>query len=155
MWSLLVLLFEKSELWVKLMLLKPRLEGSVIGSGLGDPGMVLVPFTVVSNDTVGLQPAARSALRNDEYDRFLLMDGFDPQRARPASFSPPPTVARQGVAVAFTEAPELHPALDSGTVASWIGVGRPGRTLVGLLHALLRRAVEEERDHEGREPTPF
>ncbi len=97
----------------------------------------------------------RAALRADEYDRFLLLDGFDPQRHRPASFGPPSTVARQGVAVAFNEGPELHPALDSGTLAGWIGQGRPGRTLVGLLHSLLRRAVEEERETEGREPTPY
>ena len=97
----------------------------------------------------------RAALRPDEYDQLLLVDGFDPQRLRPASFGPPPSVARQGVGLAFTEAPELHPALDSGTLAAWIGVGRPGRTLIGLVHSLLRRALEEERDSDGREPTPF
>jgi hypothetical protein len=97
----------------------------------------------------------RPALRESEYDRLILLDGFDPRAARAASFIAPLTVTRDGVRKAFLEAPELHPALDSGLVASWITAGRPGRVLVGALNAVLRRAQEEAAAHDPPEPTPY
>ena len=97
----------------------------------------------------------RAALRENEYDQLLLLDGFDPRALRPASFMAPATVTRDGIRRAFLEAPELHPALDSGLVASWISSGRPGRVLVGALNALLRRAIDEGAGTEQGEPTPY
>ena len=97
----------------------------------------------------------RAALREHEYDQLLLLDGFDPRALRPISFSPPATVTRDGIRRAFLEAPDLHPALDSGLVASWIASGRPGRVLVGALNALLRRAIDESAATDQREPTPY
>ncbi|MFN2547130.1 MAG: hypothetical protein ABR567_06850 [Myxococcales bacterium] len=95
------------------------------------------------------------ALREQEYDRLILLDGFDPRAARPASFIAPATVKSDNVRRAFLEAPELHSALDSGLLASWIASGRPGRVLVGTINALLRRAQEESTTHEPPEPTPY
>ena len=97
----------------------------------------------------------RAAIKEHEYDRLLLLDGFDPRSARAVSFSAPSTVARDGIRRAFLEAPELHPALDSGILASWISSGRPGRVLVGALNALFRRAAEEGTQSVEREPTPY
>ncbi len=97
----------------------------------------------------------RSTLREHEYDQLLLLDGFDPQAARPVAFTPPASVTRDGVRRAFLEAPELHPALDSGLFASWIASGRPGRVLVGALNGLLRRARAEGSASERKEPTPY
>jgi hypothetical protein len=97
----------------------------------------------------------RSSLRPNEYDRLLLLDGFDPRTARLPSFLPPASVTRDGVRKAFLEAPEMHPALDSGLVASWIGAGRPGRVLVGALNAVLKRALEEGTAEETKEPTSY
>jgi hypothetical protein len=97
----------------------------------------------------------RAALRQDEYDRLILQDGFDPRAARPISFVPPATVKSESVRKAFLEAPELHSSLDSGLLASWIASGRPGRVLVGAVNALLRRAQEESKAREPPEPTPY
>ena len=97
----------------------------------------------------------RSVLRETDYDQLLLLDGFDPRAARPVSFTPPSSVAREGIRRAFLEAPELHPALDSGLIASWIGSGRPGRVLVGALNALLKRAIDEGAQADRKEPTPY
>ena len=97
----------------------------------------------------------RAALRENEYDRLLLLDGFDPKASRVPSFLPPASVTRGGVRQAFLEAPELHPALDSGLVASWISSGRPGRVLVGALNALFKRAGEEGAAQDPQEPTPY
>ena len=97
----------------------------------------------------------RAAIREHEYDRLLLLDGFDPKIARMPSFLAPASVTRDGVRKAFLEAPELHPALDSGLLASWIAAGRPGRVLVGALNAVLKRAQEEGAAQEQKEPTPY
>ena len=97
----------------------------------------------------------RAGLRESEYDQLLLLNGFDPQAVRPVSFSAPGTVAREGVRRAFLEAPELHPALDCGVVAGWIGQGRPGRTLIGAINTLLRRALDESAQSEHKEPTAY
>ena len=97
----------------------------------------------------------RAGLRESEYDQLLLLDGFDPQAVRPVSFSAPGTVAREGVRHAFLEAPELHPALDCGVVAGWIGQGRPGRTLIGAINTLLRHALEESALSDHQEPTAY
>ncbi len=97
----------------------------------------------------------RGALREHEYDRLILLDGFDPRAARPVSFVAPATVKSDNVRRAFLEAPELHSALDSGLLASWIASGRPGRVLVGAVNALLRRAEEEAKAQEPPEPTPY
>lgn len=97
----------------------------------------------------------RAALKDHEYDQLLLLNGFDPKAARPVAFTPPASVSRDGVRRAFLEAPELHPALDSGLFASWIASGRPGRALVGALNVLLRRASEEGGASDLKEPTPY
>ena len=97
----------------------------------------------------------RAALRENEYDRLILLDGFDPRPARPASCGAPATVKSDHVKQAFLEAPELHPSLDSGLMASWIGSGRPGRVLVGALNAVLRRGLQESVAQEPPEPTPY
>ena len=97
----------------------------------------------------------RPALREYEYDRLILLDGFDPRATRPVSFVPPAAVKSDNVRKAFLEAPELHSSLDSGLLASWIASGRPGRVLVGALNALLRRAQEEAKAQEPPEPTPY
>ena len=97
----------------------------------------------------------RPALREHEYDRLILLDGFDPRAARPASFIAPATVKSDNVRKAFLEAPEMHSSLDSGLLASWIASGRPGRVLMGVINALLRRAQEEAQAQEPPEPTPY
>jgi hypothetical protein len=97
----------------------------------------------------------RASLREREYDRLILLDGFDPKGARPVSFNAPASVRSDNVRRAFLEAPELHPALDAGLMASWLTTGRPGRTLAGILNALLRRAQVEAGGPERPEPTPY
>jgi hypothetical protein len=97
----------------------------------------------------------RASLKESEFDQLLLQDGFDSKALRPISFSPPATVARANVRQAFLEAPELHPALDAGLLASWIASGRPGRVWVGALNAVLRRAIAEAAATDRREPTPY
>ena len=144
-----------------------RLDGRslrfVLGTSLAD---LRVPIAIDPALLAAAQFAARdllfllclrhkSALRQDEYDHLLLLDGFDPQRHRPPSFTPPSSVASAHVSAAFMEVPELHPALDAGVMAAWIGQGRPGRALAGLLQALFKRAAQEERETDGREPTPY
>ena len=97
----------------------------------------------------------RAALRANEYDRLILLDGFDLRAARPASFGAPASVKSENVRKAFLEAPELHPSLDSGLMASWISPGRPGRVLVGALNAVLKRGLQESAGQEPPEPTPY
>src|SRR2546429_2331317 len=84
----------------------------------------------------------RAALRQNEYDRLILLDGFDPRAVRQTSFNPPSSARSENVRNAFLEAPELHPALDGGLLASWLSSGRPGRVLAGTLNALLPPAQE-------------
>jgi hypothetical protein len=95
----------------------------------------------------------RASLKESDFDQLLLLDGFDSKVARSPSFSAPASVQRDNVRRAFLEAPELHPALDAGLLASWIASGRPGRVLVGVYNAILRRAMSEA--GEGQEPTPY
>ncbi|MGE5048250.1 MAG: hypothetical protein ACM3PC_06760, partial [Deltaproteobacteria bacterium] len=97
----------------------------------------------------------RASLREREYDRLILLDGFDPKGVRQVSFNAPASVKSDNVRRAFLEAPELHPALDAGLMASWLTTGRPGRTLAGILNALLRRAQVEAGGPERPEPTPY
>jgi len=97
----------------------------------------------------------RPSLKESEFDQLLLQDGFDSKALRPVSFSPPPTVTGENVRRAFAEAPELHPALDAGVLASWIASGRPGRVWVGVLNAVLRRAMAEAAASDRHEPTPY
>jgi hypothetical protein len=97
----------------------------------------------------------RILLREAEQDRLILLDGFDPRGARPASYTAPVSVKSEFVRRAFLEAPELHPALDSGLMASWLTSARPGRVLAGALNAVLRRALEESQSHEPPEKTAY
>ena len=97
----------------------------------------------------------RSVLRENEYDRLILLDGFDPKAARGVSFIAPATVKSENVRKAFLEAPELHPALDGGLVASWLTTGRQGRVLAGALTVLLKRALAEGSAQEPNEPTAY
>jgi hypothetical protein len=97
----------------------------------------------------------RAVLRANEYDRLLLLDGFDPRAARQTSFNAPSSVKSESVRKAFLEAPELHSALDGGLVASWLTAGRPGRALAGTLSMLLRRAQSEASRRESPEPTAY
>ena len=97
----------------------------------------------------------RALLKEHDFDHLILLDGFDSKAVRPVSFSPPATVQRENVRSAFAEAPELHPALDAGLLASWIASGRPGRVLVGAINALLRRAMAEAASTERHEPAPY
>ena len=120
-----------------------------------DPGVEGAVVAAVRDLFFLLCVRHRAALRENEYDQLLLLDGFDPRALRPVSFTAPATVTRDGIRRAFLEAPELHPALDSGLVASWIASGRPGRVLVGALNALLRRAIDEGAGTEQKEFTPY
>ena len=97
----------------------------------------------------------RQLLKESEFDQLLVEDGFDSRALRPLSYAPPATVARDNVRRAFVEAPELHPALDAGLLASWIASGRPGRVWVGALNALLRRAMADAAASDRREPTTY
>ncbi|MBS2022487.1 MAG: hypothetical protein JST92_08760 [Deltaproteobacteria bacterium] len=97
----------------------------------------------------------RTLLRESEWDQLLLHDGFDPKALKPVSHASPVSVSREGIRRAFLEAPELHPSLDTGIVAVWIASSRPGRTLVGAVNALLRRALEESARSDKNEPTPY
>src|SRR5256885_9812232 len=78
-----------------------------------------------------------------------------PRAARQTSFNPPASAKSENIRTAFLEAPELHPALDGGLLASWLSSGRPGRVLAGTLNALLRRAQEESTGREPPEPTAW
>src|SRR5439155_1714368 len=69
--------------------------------------------------------------------------------------NPPASAKSENIRTAFLEAPELHPALDGGLLASWLSSGRPGRVLAGTLNALLRRAQEESTGREPAEPTAW
>ena len=97
----------------------------------------------------------RASLREREYDRLILLDGFNPKGVRQVSFNAPASVKSDNVRRAFLEAPELHPALDAGLMASWLTTGRPGRTLAGILNALLRRAQVEAGGPDRPEPTAY
>jgi hypothetical protein len=97
----------------------------------------------------------RAVLRPDEYDRLILLDGFDSRGARQASFNAPSSIKSESVRKAFLEATELHPALDAGLVASWLAAGRPGRALAGTFSLLLRRAQAEAQAREIAEPTAY
>jgi len=97
----------------------------------------------------------RPLLKESEFDQLLLQDGFDSKALRPVSFSPPVAVARENVRRAFVEAPELHPALDAGVLASWIASGRPGRAWLGALNAVLRRSMAEAAANDRQEPTAY
>jgi hypothetical protein len=97
----------------------------------------------------------RAALRENEYDQLILLDGFEPGAARQTSFNPPASAKSENVRHAFLEAPGFHPALDCGLVASWLTSGRPGRALAGTLNALLRRAHAETAGRDPLEPTSF
>ena len=97
----------------------------------------------------------RSTLRPNEYDRLILLDGFDPRAARPTAFSAPSNVKSETLRKAFVEAPGMHPALDAGLLASWLSTGRPGRALAGTLTLLLRRAQAETEGRDPPEPTAY
>ena len=97
----------------------------------------------------------RAALRPNEYDRLILLDGFDPRALRQTAFNAPSGVKSESVRKAFLEAPDLHPALDGGLVASWLSPGRPGRALAGTLTILLRRAQLETEGRDPPEPTAY
>ena len=97
----------------------------------------------------------RASLKEGEFDQLLLQDGFDSKALRPVSFSPPSTVSRENVRQAFVDAPEMHPALDAGVLASWIASGRPGRVWASALNAVLRRAVTEGAATGSHEPTKY
>jgi hypothetical protein len=97
----------------------------------------------------------RAMLRPNEYDRLIILDGFDPRAARQTSFNAPSAVKSESVRKAFLEAPELHPALDGGLMASWLAAGRPGRALPGTLSILLRRALADASTLDTPEPTPY
>ena len=115
-----------------------------------DPQLVQA-FELAARDLLYLLAIRdRAALREGDWDRLLLLDGFDPKSGRPVSFTPPAQVKSEGVRRAFLEGPELHPALDSGVLAGWIAQGRPGRNLVAALNALFRRGLRES---AGKEPT--
>ena len=120
-----------------------------------DESVRLVVQTAVRDLFFLLSVRHRAALRANEYDRLLLLDGFDPRAARQTSFNAPSSVKSESVRKAFLEAPELHSALDGGLVASWLTAGRPGRALAGTLSVLLRRAQSEANGREPPEPTAY
>jgi hypothetical protein len=144
-----------------------RLDGNALrfhlGTSLADLRVpvslapsLLQPFGAAVRDLVFLLARRHRALfKQTEQDQLLLLEGFDAKAARPVSFIPPSQVRGEGVRRAFLEAPELHPSLDSGLFASWIAAGRPGRSLVGALNAVLRRAVVEAQGADKAEPTPY
>jgi len=144
-----------------------RLDGNALrfhlGTSLADLRVpvslapsLLQPFGAAVRDLVFLLAHRHRALfKQAEQDQLLLLEGFDAKAARPVSFIPPSQVRGEGVRRAFLEAPELHPSLDSGLFASWIAAGRPGRSLVGALNAVLRRAVAEAQSADKAEPTPY
>ena len=144
-----------------------RLDGRALrfhlGTSLAD---LRVPVSVDSTVQGALASATRdlffllslrhrAVLREAEYDRLILLDGFDPKAARPVAFAAPASVKSENVRKAFLEGPELHPALDSALVASWLTSGRPGRVLAGALTVLLRRAQAEAASWDPPEPTPY
>ena len=49
----------------------------------------------------------RAVLREEDWDRLLLLDGFDSRAGRPVSFSAPAQIRSENVRSAFFEAPEL------------------------------------------------
>jgi hypothetical protein len=142
-----------------------RLDGDALrfhlGTSLAD---LRVPFHVDEAFSEVLRAAVRDlfflltirhrlVLREAEHDKLILLDGFDPRASRPVSHAPPLSVKSQFVRRAFEEGPELHPALDSGLLASWLGSGRPGRMLAHALNSVLRRAMDEAASHEPPERT--
>jgi len=96
-----------------------------------DESVRLVVQTAVRDLFFLLSVRHRAALRANEYDRLLLLDGFDPARRGRRRSTRPRASNPRGVRKAFLEAPELHSALDGGLVASWLTAGRPGRALAG------------------------
>ncbi len=90
-----------------------------------------------------------------EYDRLVLIEGFDPTLLRPLTFTPPSTVTREPLRRAFAEMVESHAGIDSGLVASVLGTGRAGRELLLALHSLFSRARHEARSSDTGEPTAY
>jgi hypothetical protein len=144
-----------------------RLDGDALrfhlGTSLAD---LRVPVHVEATFAATLHSAVRDlfflltirhrpVLREAEYDKLILLDGFDPRASRPVSHAAPASVKSAYARRAFEEAPELHPALDSGVLASWLASGRPGRMLARALNSVLRRAAEESGSHEPAERTAY
>lgn len=90
-----------------------------------------------------------------EYDRLVVVEGFDPSALRPLSFQPPAAVSGAITRRLFLDVPEQHVGVDAGLVASFFGTGRPGRALSATLHRLFVKARDEARRSDEGEPTPY
>ncbi len=97
----------------------------------------------------------RAEFSSEEYDRLLMVDGFDASAVRPVSFVPPPRLQKESTKRAFLEATELHHGLDAGVLATWLGDERGGRELAGLLTRLFARAKDDVAATENSEPLVY
>jgi hypothetical protein len=86
----------------------------------------------------------KATLPPSEFERITRIEGFPSAALRPASFSTPAAVQREGLRRAFADAMEAHHGVDAGLVASSFGTDRPGRVLLRALHAVLANSVEDE-----------
>lgn len=131
-----------------------------LGVSLAD---VRLPFHVTP-EVAGLFPQAarqlalmllsrhRELVTAGEFDRFLLVEDFSTLPSAQPTLSPssggPDTRATADLATLS------HPLLTGGIMATWLGPGGGGRSLVALVIDLLRRAFAEMEESRGREETP-
>lgn len=93
----------------------------------------------------------RSLLPTDEFDQFLLDEGFANLPQIAPTLAPPAGGA--DVRATAELASRLHPALTGGVMSAWLGSGGGGRSLVALTIELFRKAIAEMREARGREET--
>ncbi len=142
----------------------PRLDHArlrfTLGTSLAD---LKVPFHIAPDAArIFLQSGRQLALMllsrhrdfvaSDELDPFLLNEEFSalpdaPRFLSPASGGPD---IRQVSTLAY----RMHPALTGGVMATWLGPGGGGRSLVALIIELFRKAFSEMAQSRGREETP-
>ncbi len=142
----------------------PRLEQSRLRFSLGTSVADLkVPFHIARDAeriftqsarqlTLMLVSRHRDLLKAEEFDRFLINDEF---AALPtAGLTLAPGSGGSDVRNTAFLSNKLHPALTGGVMATWLGPGGGGRSLVALVIEVLRKAFTEMTEDRAREETP-
>jgi hypothetical protein len=132
-----------------------------LGTSLAD---LAIPVEV-SADAAGIVRAAaaeiallltthhRAWVPADDLDRIILSEDYAtlPQAAAQLG----PGAGGPDLRAAAQLGPAIHPALAGGLVATWMGKGGRGRSLVALWIELLRRGFEEMAASRGLDETPL
>jgi hypothetical protein len=134
-----------------------------LGTSLAD---LRIPFKIGQDVRAAFDHAAiiayllagqrhKSSLNPGEYDKLVMVEGFDPNLLRSLSFNLPPSVTRDPVRRAFTQGMDSHAGLDAGLLSTFLGTDQAGRKLAATCHALLTKARDEGRRSETAEPTIY